>query len=198
MRAASIIINAIIFVTTLIIALSHFRKDGKWQIRDGMRQFRYFTVLSNDFCAITALIMAVSQLMGSVPRPVFLLKYLGTVALTLTFVTVFLFLMPFQGGYKRWLTGDSFFAHLITPLLAVLSLCLIERQKMTLGTAMLGLVPVILYGAVYFYKVMLAPEKERWEDFYGFNRGGKWPIVCAVMLVATSLLCVLLWWICGM
>ena len=196
MRTASIIINALIFVITLIIVIKNFRRDGVWQIRRGLKQFRFFTVLSNDFCAIAALIMAISQMCGGVPRPVFMLKYYGTVSLTLTFLTVFLFLIPFQGGYKKWLTGDNLYAHLITPLLAILSLCLLERQRMSFAAAMTGLLPLLLYGAVYLYKVLFASEGRRWEDFYGFNRGGKWPITCAVMLVVTSLICVVFWRIC--
>lgn len=197
MRIASVIINAFIFVTTFVIALSHFRKDGAWDIRGGLGQFRFFTVLSNDFCAVVALIMAVSQLAGNVPWVVFWLKYLGTAALTLTFLTVFAFLAPFKGGYKQWLSGDSFFAHLVTPVLAILSFCLLERRRMSFGTALTGLLPVLAYGAVYFYKVMLAPRDKRWEDFYGFNTNGKWMVSCGAMLVATLLICVLYWRICA-
>lgn len=196
MRIASIIINAAIFVTTFIIAVSHFRENGTWQIRSGLKQFRYFTVLSNDFCAIAALMMAISQLVGNVPQIVFWLKYLGTVALTLTFLTAFLFLAPFKGGYKKWFGGDNFYAHLTTPLLAILSFCLLERRRMSFQTAMTGLLPVLLYGAVYLYKVLLAPKDRRWEDFYGFNIGGKWPITYVVMLVVTSLICTVFWRIC--
>ena len=196
MRIASIIINAVIFLTTFIIAVSSFRKDGTWQIRSGLKQFHYFTVLSNDFCAIAALLMAISQLGGNVPQIVFWLKYLGTVALTLTFLTAFLFLAPFAGGYKKWFSGYNFFAHLTTPLLAILSFCLLERRRMSFQTAMTGLLPVLLYGAVYLYKVLLAPKDRRWEDFYGFNVGGKWPIICVVMLVVTSLICMVFWRIC--
>ena len=193
MRTASIVINALIFVITLIIVIKNFRQNGAWQIQRGLKQFRYFTVLSNDFCALAALIMAISQLCGGVPRPVFMLKYYGAVALTLTFLTVFLFLIPFQGGCKQWLTGDNLYAHLITPLLAVMSLGLLERQRMSFAAAMTGLLPVLLYGAVYLYKVLFAPEGQRWKDFYGFNRGGRWPITCAAMLVVTSLICAAFW-----
>jgi len=193
MRTASIIINAVIFVTTFTVILSHFRKDGAWQIGRGLKQFRYFTVLSNAFCAIAALMMAVSQINGAVPRPVFLMKYMGTVSVTLTFLTVMLFLGPTQGGYAKWLGGDFLYVHLIGPLLAILSFCLLERQRMTLPTAMTGALPMLLYGAVYVYKVLLAPEEQRWEDFYGFNQGGKWPVSCVAMLAGISLICVAFW-----
>lgn len=196
MRTASIIINAVIFVATFAIIISHFRKDGAWDLGRGLKQFRYFTVLSNAFCAIAALMMAVSQVNGAVSRPVFLLKYMGTVSVTLTFVTVILFLGPTQGGYMKWLSGDFFYVHLVGPLLAMLSFCLLEKQRMSLGTAMTGLAPMLFYGAMYAYKVLLAPEDRRWEDFYGFNRDGKWPIASVAMVAGASLICVVFWLIC--
>jgi len=198
MRTASAIINALIFVSTFAIVISHFRKDGVWQLGHGLKQFRYFTVLSNTFCAIAALLMAISQIGGGVTRPVFLLKYLGTVSVTLTFLTVILFLAPFQGGFAKWFSGDFFYTHLAGPLLAILSFCLLERQPMRLGTAMLGLVPMLLYGAVYVYKVMLAPEDQRWEDFYGFNRNGMWLVSGIAMIVGASLICLAYWRVCGL
>lgn len=193
MRASSIFINAVIFAATLIIIISRFRKGNEWQLGGGWVQFRYFTILSNAFCSVAALMMAISRLSGVVTRPVFLIKYMATVSVTLTLLTVFLFLVPFQGGCKKWLSGDNLYMHLIGPLLAILSLCLLERQRLTLPAAMLGVLPMLLYGAVYLYKVILAPEDRRWEDVYGFNRGGKWPIVCVAMLALTSLICLLFW-----
>ena len=109
MRIASIVINAVIFVATFAIVISHFRKDGVWRLSNGLKQFRYFTVLSNILCAISALIMAISQIGGNVSRSAFLLKYLGTVSVTLTFLTVLLFLAPSQGGFAQWFSGDFFY-----------------------------------------------------------------------------------------
>ena len=159
----------------------------------------FFTVLSNCLSGIAALMMAISQIRGDVSQFVFMMKYLGTVSVTLTFLTVLLFLGPTQGGYAKWFfDGDFFYTHLIGPLLALLSFCLLERRKMSFGSAMMGLLPMLLYGAVYLYKVMFAPEDRRWEDFYGFNKAGKWPIACVGMVAGASLICVLFWRVCGM
>lgn len=198
MRTASIIINAVIFIATFAAVISHFRKDGVWRFKNGLKQFRYFTVLSNILCAIAALLMAISQLGGGASRPVFLLKYLGTVSVTLTFLTVLLFLAPTQGGFAQWFGGEYFYTHLAGPVLAILSFCLLERQRMSLGTAMMGLLPMLLYGAVYIYKVLLAPEDQRWEDFYGFNRNGMWLISGVSMTLGAALICLLFWLVCRM
>ena len=197
MRIASLIINAFIFVATLTIIVSHFRKNGAWQVAQGLKQFRYFTVLSNALCAIGALAVAIGQAGGTVSHPAFLLKYLGTASVTVTILTVFLFLGPVQ-GYGNVLSGDFFYMHLVGPLLAILSFCLLERRRMTPGTAMLGMLPMLLYGAVYLYKVILAPEGRHWEDFYGFNRGGMWPIAAVAMLAGTCAVCALFWKVSGL
>lgn len=193
MRTASIIINAAIAITTLAIIVCFFRKDGAWQLRGGLKAFRYFTVLSNAFCAVAALMMAVGQLVGDPPRWILLMKYLGTVSVTVTLLTVLLFLGPTQGGYGELLHGENLYMHLIGPLLAIVSYRFLERPRMTFATALTGLVPVLLYGALYLYRIVLAPDDRRWEDFYGFNRGGRWAVSYAAMIAGTLVVCLLLW-----
>ena len=193
MRTASIIVNAAIFLTTLAILIFYFRKDGAWQLAKGLKAFRFFTVLSNAFCALAALAMAVSQLGGEPSPAVLLMKYLGTVSVTVTLLTVFLFLGPSMGGYGELLSRDNLYMHLIGPVLAILSYCLLEKRGMSFGTAMTGPIPVALYGAVYLYKVVLSPEDGRWEDFYGFNKGGRWPIAFGAMVAGTAIVCVVFW-----
>ena len=191
--ALSAVVNAAIFITTLALLVRLFRQEGRWQVRRGLSAFRFFTVLSNAFCALTALAMAVCQARGAVPPVVLTLKYLGTVSVTVTLVTVFVFLGPTQGGYRELLKGDNLYMHLIGPLLAILSFGLLENVGMSLGTALLGLVPVALYGTLYLRKVVYAPEENRWEDFYGFNRNGKWPIAFAAMIAGTFIVCLAFW-----
>ena len=189
---ASIIINTIIFLTTTILLISRFRKDGRWDIQRGLKAFRYFTVLSNAYCAISALVLLISEMSGSVSPAALLFKYLGTVSVTVTFLTVMLFLGPTQ-GYKKMLGGQDIYMHLIGPLLAIISFCFLEKREMTLATAMIGVIPVLIYGLVYLYKVIYVPEDKRWDDFYGFNRGGRWPVAFAAMIGGAAAACVLLW-----
>lgn len=195
MRTASIIVNAVIFLITFAVFICSFRKDGQWQLERGLKAFRYFTVLSNDFCALTALVMAFAQLTNRVSMPVVWLKYLGTLSVTITIITVFLFLGPTQ-GFGKMLGGENFFMHLVCPVLAIASFCLWEKRAMSLGLALTGLIPVSLYGLVYLYRVVYAPEGERWEDFYGFYRGGRWRVTAIVMLAGALAICVAYWLVC--
>ena len=167
------------------------RKDGKWVPEQGRFAFRFYTCQSNVLCAAAALLMAVFRLAGNLPEWVWLLKYIGTAAVTVTMLTVFLFLAPSVG--KDWvnvlLKGGDLFMHLLTPLLALFTFCVLEKQGMTFPQSLTGLLPVVLYGPLYLYKILYAPAEKRWDDFYGFNKGGKWPVSFAAMLTGTFLIC---------
>ena len=188
MRTVSILINAAIFLTTLVLIVLGFRRDGVWDVKRGLKAFRFFTVLSNVFCAMAALGMVFSA-----SGTALLFKYLGTVSVTVTLLTVVFFLGPTQGGYAMLFSGENLYMHLIGPLLAILSYGFLEKRDMSFGTALLGMVPVALYGVMYLYRVVLAPEEKRWEDFYGFNRGGKWPVAFSGMLLMTLAVCLVIW-----
>lgn len=177
-------INAAIFIITAGLTLRFFYQDGRWAIQNGAPAFRYFTVLSNVFCALTALLMCLLPSQDWV----WLLKYVGTAAVTVTMMTVLLFLGPHY-GYKELLKGSDFFMHLLTPLLALVSFCVYEKRGLSFYTALIGALPVLFYGLFYLYKVVFAPAEKRWDDFYGFNQAGKWPIAFTAMNLGGVLIC---------
>ena len=188
----SVLLNAVIFIATLIIVIMYFRKDGKWDIAQGLIAFGFFTIQSNVLCGIAALLMVFCQLRGHISRFVWMLKYLGTASVAVTMVTVFVFLGPTMGGVKGLLIGKNLYLHLIGPLLGIVSFCFLEKGHMSVKTALTGVIPVILYGLLYLSRVVFVPESMRWPDFYGFNRGGMWPVSYAAMVVGTSALCLIL------
>jgi hypothetical protein len=154
---------------------------------------RFFTVLSNLLCALAALAVVVCRLgFGTLPYAVGVFKYVATAAVSVTLLTVLCFLGPTL-GYKLMFTGPDLWLHLICPLLAVVSLLLWDKPELPFGAAFLGTLPVALYGAVYIRRVLFAPEQRRWPDFYGFNRGGKWPLSYAAMTVGAAVVSVVLW-----
>ncbi len=168
-------LNLLIFLCTLLAYVLCFRHEGKWIVQNGLAALRFFTILSNLLCATASLLMALFLLRGQVPFGVWLLKYIGTVSVAVTFVTVMVFLGP-AAGYKAMLSGKDLYLHLIGPLLAIVSFCFTERlYPLTLPLALLGDVPVLLYGLFYLYKVV------------------KWPISFTAMIIGGALLCVVLW-----
>ena len=182
-----IILNLAIFlITAFIVVFVFFRREHHWDLQRGRSALRFFTAQSNILCAAAALMMCLFPQ----SQVVWLLKYTGTAAVTVTMLTVFLFLAPSIGeGWTVLLKGSDFFMHLVTPLLALISFCAFEKRGMDFRTALLGVLPVMIYGPWYLYKIQFAPENKRWDDFYGFNKGGKWPISFAMMLIGTFLIC---------
>ncbi len=187
---ADIILNIAIFAITAVLVIRFFREDGRWAPERGKKGFRYFTCLSNVLCAVSALVTAAAAMIGTVPEWVWMLKYIGTASVTVTMLTVIFFLAPSIGkGWTVLLKGSELFMHLLTPLAALISFCVFEKQDMRFTQSLWGLLPVALYGPLYLYRVRFAPEEKRWDDFYGFNGNGKWPVSFAAMLAGTFLIC---------
>ena len=158
---------------------------GKSPLRQVLQ---YFTVQSNILCAAAALAVAGMRLFGAVPAPLLVFKFVATVAVLVTLVTVLVFLGP-QYGYKMLFSGPDLWLHLICPLLALFTWLAWDRTALSPALSLLGVLPVLLYGLLYMRKVVF---EKAWEDFYGFNRGGKWPLSFLVMVVGTALLSLLL------
>lgn len=184
----SVILNIIIFAVNVVCVVFGLKK------LEPKILFRYFTVLSNVFCAAAAAVTAIAYAFGPLPLWVVILKYVGTAAVTVTLVTVFAFLGPVSGEWKHLLSGPDLLWHLICPLLAIVSFCAFEhRIRFGFGWVLLGVLPVVLYGAFYMYKVLVVPEEKRMEDFYGFNKDGKWYLSVPMMLIGTFVISVILW-----
>ena len=187
---ADFILNAILFLITGTVTVRVFRKEHRWDLPRGRSALRFFTMQSNILCAVSACLMCLFPENAFAWR----LKYTGTAAVTVTMLTVFLFLAPSigKGGLRQLLKGWDLFLHLLNPLTALVSFCIFEKRGMDFGTALLGLLPVAVYGPWYLYKIRFAPESKRWEDFYGFNKDGKWPVSFAGMMIGTLLICMAL------
>ena len=198
---AAVILNLLMVLVTAFIVLVYFQVGKGTESVRGFRSLRFFTVESNLFSALTCAVMAVLEMRllatgggpEVLPHWAVLLKYLGTCTVTLTMVTVFAFLGPTQ-GFGNMLVGANFHLHLAGPLMAILTFILLEKgQEVLLPETLLGVLPTIAYGFLYRHMVIGRGEwKGGWEDFYGFNRGGKWRWTFVIMVLASFLLCLAL------
>ncbi len=193
---ASMICNFLIVLLTAY-GMSRFFTvggDGNMAVMNS-RCFQYFTVDSNLLAAFASLLLLFGQLRyllrgRPIHRALTVLKFVGTISVGLTFFTVFCFLGMLY-DYRSMIEGVNLFMHLITPLLAMLSFCLLERDAaLPFRSVFLGLLPTLLYGAVYMLMVV---AWKRWYDFYGFNIGGRWVLSSILMLAATLLIAAVLW-----
>ena len=148
----SVILNS---VTALIALAALIARSHNSSLRILLR---YFTTLSNLFCAVTCLMVVISRLCGTVPSAVLVLKYMGTSAVTVTFLTVMLFLGPFVYNYKVLLTGSDLWLHLVCPLLAIISFLLWDKPEASFGIVFLGVLPVFLYAVNYLGSVKIVSQ----------------------------------------
>ena len=187
MVPSAVVNEAIVFFTVLamVVLVRRVPREKFWE------SFRYFTTLSNLFCAFTALILLLSELFGAMPPWAVALKYMGTVVVTVTFLTVFLFLLPASKSKEGLLSNDTeIIMHVVTPLLAIVSFLCFENHGLSPWVIPLGVLPVLLYGWLYLQRVVLSGT---WPDFYGFNRDGKWKLSFSLMILGTVIAAVLLW-----
>ena len=183
----SIVLNAFLVIVNLVCIPIGLKKLGFLGL------FRYFTVLSNVLCALCSAVVLCAWTTGALPLWAILLKFVGTAAVSVTLLTVFLYLGPVSGEWKYLLSGPDLFWHLFCPLIAIVSLCVFEHTDFGFGWVFTALIPVVLYGIFYLWRVVLLPEDRRMEDFYGFNKTGKWPISMLIIFVLAFTAGVVLW-----
>lgn len=192
-----IILNLLIVLLTAVSFLFCFRnKEGNWSLQNGLRGLRFFTILSNLFSALASLTALFLLRNGTLPYGVWLIKYVATSSVTVTFLTVMFFLGPTM-GYKSQLEGWSLYLHLAGPLFAVVSFCFFERfYTLSFPASLWGIAPVLLYGALYLKKVVYTSGEAQWDDFYGFNKNGAWKKSFSAMTGGAFLICIVLWLLC--
>lgn len=193
----AVIINLGVFITmSLIFYACRKDEEGNVSVANYKKTLVFFTTLSNLLSALTSLIIAIVEISllsrGSTDIPLWalVLKYVGTVSVTVTLMTVLVFLGPTQ-GYPNMFKGSGIYVHLIGPVLSIVSFCFLETSlKISFPLALLGLLPTILYGSYYLRQVVVVrKENGGWDDFYGFNQGGHWKIYFSAMVIGTFLLC---------
>lgn len=195
----SLILNLLIFAFTAYAVSTFYTGTGSGNMTvQGTQSFRFFTVDSNILAAVMSAVMLVynikriKNINAEIPQAVRLIKFMSTVAVTLTMITACFFLSTVY-SLETMISGSCFFLHLITPLLAIFACTVFEAdRKMSFKQMLSGLVPTIVYGTVYVIMVLiLGKANGGWEDFYSFNSGileNKWYLSIFIMLFGTFLI----------
>ncbi len=191
----SLALNTAIVMMTAYSIVEMLVGNIAGNMSNGTIALRYFTNLSNILVALTALFVIpfdINSLISGkdeIPYWVLVFKFVGTTAVTVTFLTVMLFLGP-TIGYAPMLAGPNIFLHLIIPIVAIISLVGVETgKKVSFRASIFGLIPTVVYSIIYVSCVVFAGI---WDDFYGFTFGGKnWavPLSMVGMYLATFLFC---------
>ena len=173
---------------------------------DGWGSIKYFTVQSNLVYGLYAGIFAAAELVyGSaeaLPDVLYILKYALTVGVTLTMLTVVLYLAPVvEKSYPPLFKGANLYFHLLVPLLAVISFCFFEKTgAISVPLVFLGAVHFALYGIFYTINALTHIEGGKVPlkyDWYGFliNGVSKAPIAVVIITAATLAICFGLWFL---
>lgn len=204
--------NFIDFILNLLIVICTVWAVGDYYISGpdalgsvGNDCLKYFTTDSNILMGIAALIMLIYNVArfakpdAVIPKWVSVLKYTGTSAVALTFLTVIFFLGPVFAlksginGFMLMYKGNVFVLHLSTPLLAIISLLFFEKDNaFSKGDCLIACLPSFIYSIVYFTMVVVLKQ---WNDWYNFTLGGKTfmiPVAMVSMYLATYVISALL------
>ena len=168
--------------------------------------FKYFTIESNLFMAVMAIIFAIDEIkilkgkLKEISLTKYILKLVSTSCVALTLTVVFVWLGPTTpGGIKTMLMNSNLFLHLIIPVLSIIVFIVFEKtNKMTFKHTLYGLIPLGVYGFVYLPNVithMHNGQISRQYDFYNYFQKGVLIAVIAftVQYIVMYLITVLLW-----
>lgn len=196
-----LLLNLLIVTSTLWAVVYYFYSGPDILGSVGAQCFKYFTTDSNVLALLSSLLYLVFRFTkkkdpeARIPQWLTVFKFVSTVAVSITLLTVVFFLAP-MGAMRgngwttvmRFFTGNVLVLHLTTPVLAIISTLFLEKETITRAQALLGVLPSTVYGAVYLLMVVVL---KRWNDWYGFTFGGRLylvPVVAVVMLLFAAVL----------
>ncbi len=141
----------------------------------GIRTFCMFTVDSNILAGLSMLLCLPYTVDGlrtgyyHLPDWVVVLMHISVTAVSLTFLVSLFILAPVK-GFALIFSGSRFFLHGVCPVLCIVAFCcFINSHLIRFREALLALIPVLVYAAVYLVMVVfIGEERGGWNDFYGF------------------------------
>ena len=194
---SEIIFNLVIVllaVTGIILMITSQPEEGALQ-SSGLENFKFYTVLTNVFCGIIALVQLIFILLKKDTDKIRVLKLAAVVGVAITFAVVSFMFGPLYGYPQFYKRGNLFF-HLLEPLAAIAEFILIRREKMPFRYTVFAAIPTLLYGIGYLLNILINGIGGPWpytNDFYAFLSWG-WPVGIAIFtgipLTAFAVACV--------
>lgn len=144
-----------------------------------IEMFKFYTVDSNILMGIMSLIFIIYEInllnkkIDKIPKRIYILKFIATSAITLTFITTLFFLAPQYGLYAMYNNNNLLF-HLIVPVLALVSYIFYEKYDNKYKYACLGILPMFIYSIYYASMIIINIDNGGLTfkyDFYGFLQG---------------------------
>ncbi|MBR3673467.1 MAG: hypothetical protein IKN65_04135 [Clostridia bacterium] len=208
----SLIINIIIVILTVIasvIMFTGFRFMYGYEIvleSTKLGMLRFFTVDSNMFMGIVALLFAIDEInvlqekRDDISINKYILKLMGTSGVGLTFLIVFTYLGQIsEYGLSSLLMNSNLFFHLIIPIFSILNFIIFEKtDKMNYKYTFYGIIPTVAYAIYYLSNILYHMENGEVSvkyDWYWFVQNGIWTavIVAPTILVLSYVISYVLW-----
>lgn len=206
-KKCALTINIIIVLFTILasflmftgIKITHGAEPLLETTKIGM--FKFFTVDSNLFMGIIALLFTIKQIKNEeISKNLYKLKLMSTTAVTLTFIVVFTYLGPIsKDGIKSMLQNSNLFFHLLIPVLSIINFTIFENtKKLTIKDTLYGLMPTAIYGSIYTINLIIHIENKTISpiyDWYWFAQNGiTISIMTALILfIITYITSLILW-----
>ena len=174
-QVISIILNCLIIafvVTGTVVMLSpRMSAEGAVLASKGWSNLRYFTVLSNEFCGVVAILWILQNIRGKTFSA--LLKLMAVASVGLTFAVVAFFLAPMNPQLNLYEGGNLWF-HLIVPVTAMIEFLVLDTVKLPVKQTLIAALPSLIYGLGYVINILINGKGE-WpdtNDWYGFLSWG--------------------------
>lgn len=180
-KIRQLITNIVIVILVSIGTYMTMTYRSAWmefQMR-GIMCLRYFTVQSNIFAGVVALIALFYQ--GKTTK---VLKLMSATATGLTFAVVAFFLGPMYGYHRMYKNANLYF-HLIVPLIAMIDFILLTDVPKKMKWKILSAMLTVLYGIGYILNILINGMGGRYprnNDFYFFLRWG-WGVAILIFAV---------------
>ena len=175
------------------------------EVGGGIIIFKYFTVQANVLAGIASCVFAVYEIkmltgkIGVIPKWIYSLKYASSIGVTITFLTVALYLAPIsEMGYFYLFMDSNIFFHFLIPLTTFIGFVFFEHAETSFKHTLFGFIHFFIYGIVYMSLALTHIENgEIPLEYNWYLLASPDPTftltVIFIMCVATYLVSVLVW-----
>ena len=203
----NIIIVIFVVMASIMMFIGYKFMPGEEIVLESSKigMFKFFTVDSNILMGIISFIFIIYDIkllkgkIKEIPKSIYIWKLMATTGVTLTFLVVFSYLGPLAGSMYKMIMNSNLFFHLLVPVLSIITFTLFEKKdKLSFKYSFLGIIPVIIYGILYFINVLMHMENgvvSPIYDFYWFVQNGVWTtiIVIPIMIIIAYTISFVLW-----
>ena len=207
----SIVLNSIIVILSIIGTIFmlegiEFMGPEHTLAATRIEMFKFYTVDSNILMGVVSAVFIVFELrlikgkIDIIPTQVYVLKLIGTVGVTLTFLTVVLYLGHIaENGFFSMFMNTNLFFHFIIPVLSMITFIFLEKtDQIKFKHTFIGTTTMLVYAVFYVINILLHIENGKVSpkyDWYWFVQQGIWSmiIVLPLMIVFTYIISLCLW-----